>query len=108
MLAEAGQRGDAKAEYERTLELQADYLPALTGLGALLAEDGELGRAEQTLRRAIAVDGRQNEARFNLAKVLLATGRPDEARTELERVVASPTATPALKREARGRLAAVR
>ncbi|HXK10622.1 MAG TPA: sulfatase-like hydrolase/transferase [Vicinamibacteria bacterium] len=105
VLAEAGRRDEARAEYETVLRLEPDSLPALTGLGALLAGQGDLAAAEATLRRALGKDPEAAQARFNLAQVLERGKRASEAATEYRRVAEDEKAPPDLRAEARIRLA---
>ena len=78
VLREAGRRDEARAEYEAMLQLEPDRCPALTGLGVLLAGQGDLAGAEATLRRALRASPGRGQARFNLAQVLERRGRSAE------------------------------
>ncbi|HKC13636.1 MAG TPA: sulfatase-like hydrolase/transferase [Vicinamibacteria bacterium] len=107
VLAEAGRAAEAKAEYDAILKIQADYAPALTGLGALEASGGDLEAAARHLRRALEIQPDQDEARFDLAQVLDRQGRLDEAVAEYRRLVeAKSTGTP-IRARARERLASL-
>jgi tetratricopeptide (TPR) repeat protein len=63
-------------------ELEPTSVPALTGLGAVLAQQGEVAGAEATLRKAIAGDPAAAQARLNLAQLLEKSGRAAEAAAE--------------------------
>jgi Flp pilus assembly protein TadD len=101
VLAEAGRRDEARAEYEALLRLVPNDSAALTGQAAFLAEQGDLAGAERGLRQALTHQPGDVAARFNLAEVLVRLGRAAEARTEWQRVLADPQATPALRTAAR-------
>jgi choline-sulfatase len=107
VLAEAGRVAEARTEYETTLSLQADYAPALTGLGALEASGGDLEAAARHLRRALEMEPDQDEARFDLAQVLDRQGRRDEAASEYRRLVEAKATGPLIRARARERLAAL-
>ncbi|MGE5126918.1 MAG: sulfatase-like hydrolase/transferase [Betaproteobacteria bacterium] len=104
ILTEAGHRDEARAEYETVLRLEPDSVPGLTGLGALLAAQGDLGGAETVLRRALGRDAEAAQARFNLAQVLERAKRASEAAAEYRRVAADEKASPDLRAAARARL----
>jgi tetratricopeptide (TPR) repeat protein len=104
VLAEAGQPAAARGEYEAALRIDAEYVPALAGLGALQAAQGEHQAAQGALRRALELDPRADDARFNLARVLELGGDPAGARVEYERLAGAPETRPALRTAARERL----
>jgi choline-sulfatase len=97
ILAEAGRPDEARAEYETVLRLEPDSVPALTGLGALLAGT-----------RALGHDPEATQARFNLAQVLERGKRADAAAAEYRRLAEDETADPEVRAAARARLAAQR
>jgi Flp pilus assembly protein TadD len=104
LLLDAGQAGEAEAEYRTILKQDPAFAPALAGLGAVLIRRGALEEASAALRRALGVDPRQDEARFNLASVLERQGRAAEARAEYERLVRSADTPPAVRDAAQKRL----
>ncbi len=89
-------------------------MPGLTGLGAVLAGQGDLEGAEATLRRALGHDPEAAQARFNLAQVLergealraeaaaeyRAGGRGREGVPELRAAAPGPACTPPRYRQA--------
>ncbi len=105
VLGEAGRGAEARTEYDAILRVQADYAPALTGLGALEADGGDLDAAARHLRRALEVQPGQDEARFNLAQVLDRQGRRGEAVAEYRRLAGAKDTAPAIRNRARERLA---
>ncbi|HXB56176.1 MAG TPA: sulfatase-like hydrolase/transferase [Vicinamibacteria bacterium] len=107
VLAEAGHAAEAKAEYNGILTVQADYAPALTGLGALEASGGELEAAARHLRRALEMEPSQDEARFDLAEVLNRQGRRQEAAAEYRRLVEAKDTGPLIRARAREHLASL-
>ena len=104
-LEQAGQGPAAEAEFQAALRLQADYAPALAGLGTLYAREGKHAQAVQALERALAVAPQQEQARFNLAGASQQLGRVAEARAEYQRLVDAPATSPAVRAAARTRLA---
>jgi superkiller protein 3 len=82
--AASGNRKGAEAEFRRALELQADYFPALAGLGNLLARAGDDAAAMPLLRKAVQLRPRAYEGHFLLGSALNRLGQFEEARTELE------------------------
>jgi tetratricopeptide (TPR) repeat protein len=82
--AASGDRPAAEAAFKESLELQADYFPALTGLGNLLARAGDHATAVPLLRKAVAVRPKAWEAHFLLGSALNRMDEFGEARTELE------------------------
>ncbi len=75
----------ARAAYEKVLELEPGHMDALINLGRLLHEDGELEAAVVHYRRALdAADGAAPTAAFNLGLALEDLGR-DRAATDAYR-----------------------
>ena len=107
VLDEAGRPDDARREFEGILKSQPDYVPALTGLGALLAKAGQYDQAEALLRRSLTLEPVQDEGRFNLARVLEQQGKRADAAVEYRRLVENPATAPAARQAARARLAAL-
>jgi len=66
---------DAIGYLERANDVQADDPITLNYLGVASSQIGQFGKAEQSLRRAIAVKPEYAEAHFNLA-VIYATAKP--------------------------------
>ena len=95
---------DPEAVPLRILRLEPDSVPGLTGLGALLAGQGDLEGAETVLRRALGHDAEAIQARFNLAQVLERAKRASEAAAEYRRVAGDEKASPDLRAAARARL----
>ena len=81
--AASGNRQGAETEFRRALELQADYFPALAGLGNLLARAGD-DAAMPLLRKATQLRPRAYAGHFLLGSALNRLGQFEEARTELE------------------------
>jgi len=82
--AASGNRQGAEAEFRRALELQADYFPALAGLGNLLARAGDDAVAMPLLRKAVQLQPGAYEGHFLLGSALNRLGKFEEARIELE------------------------
>jgi tetratricopeptide (TPR) repeat protein len=82
--AASGDREKAEKEFRRALELQADYFPALAGLGNLLARGGDDAAAMPLLRRAVQLQPNAYEGHFLLGSALNRLGQFEEAQRELE------------------------
>ncbi|MCH7702726.1 MAG: tetratricopeptide repeat protein [Planctomycetes bacterium] len=78
--AEAGRVREASSIYERVLELNPDYVPALCRLGGNLIQLGESDRALALLRRAAALDPRHAYTQNYLGWAL--NGRGDHQSAE--------------------------
>ncbi|MBV8491591.1 MAG: sulfotransferase [Candidatus Eremiobacteraeota bacterium] len=64
-----GRLGEARARFERALELAPELSQALSGFAALLEEEGELERAEELLLRAIQVAPNSGAVYMSLASL---------------------------------------
>lgn len=69
----------AQADFTAALDSVGDYPPALTNLGNLLLEDGEVETAIVQYERAIASDREYAIAYLNLGVAYKRAGRIDEA-----------------------------
>lgn len=65
-----GKGVEAKADFERAIELKADYAPAHYQLSILLEQGNELDAAIQAAARAAQVASHDINAQFNLARLL--------------------------------------
>lgn len=72
-------REDARADFERALECDARFAPALTNIGNLLFEDGRVDEALEAYRAAVDADPDHALAYANLSAALKRAGRLDEA-----------------------------
>ena len=70
---------EARAAYERALELDPDHPDAHVNLGRLLHESGNPAQAEQHYRAALAIVPDHETAAFNLGVALEDLGRIDDA-----------------------------
>ena len=104
ILAEAGRTQEARGEFETLLRLEPDSVPGLTGLGALLAAEGDLEGAEAALRRALGHDPQAAQARLNLARLLERRGSEAAAAAEFQKLAEDEKAPPELRAAARARL----
>ena len=68
-LAATGQTADAKAAFQKAVELEPDNQYAIRSLGALAARAGDVD-AEPLLRQSLTLDPTDFYARLNLAKLL--------------------------------------
>jgi DNA-binding transcriptional MerR regulator/thioredoxin-like negative regulator of GroEL len=76
---QAPQLVEARAAYERAIELDGDFAAAWTNLGSLLAFQGEQARARDCFDEALRADPGQPEAQCNLAELALQDGEFDLA-----------------------------
>ncbi len=78
----ADRRTDAITGYQRALERNPAFLPALRSQGATLLQSGETSRAIETLERARTSAPRDAVTRLELAKAYQQTGRLSQAIAE--------------------------
>jgi Tfp pilus assembly protein PilF/peroxiredoxin len=83
----AGQPTEARAAFERALDLQPDSAEANNSLGALLAQSGEVAGAIVRFRAALEKRPDFPDALNNLAYALFQTGREQEAYDLYQRAV---------------------
>jgi len=83
-----GQNAEAKAAYERALQLKADYADANNSLGALMAQNGDVPGGIQRFRAALAAKPQFPDAMNNLGYALFQTGDPAAARALYEQALA--------------------
>jgi len=83
-----GRMADAKAAYERALQLKTDYADANNSLGALMAQNGDVPGAIQRFRAALAAKPQFPDAMNNLGYALFQTGDPAQARELYEKALA--------------------
>ena len=81
-----------KEELDTVLELDPRFTAAYVVSGNVFYEvpgllGGDVKRAEELFRKALAQDPKFTAARIGLAKTLIKTGRPDDARRELSAVL---------------------
>ena len=77
VLQALGQMSDARRAYARAVQIDARLAPALSNLCYLDFLEGQLERAVQRCRDAVAADQTFEPARHNLALVYAAAGRVD-------------------------------
>jgi lipoprotein NlpI len=78
-----GRRELARADFEEALQAKASHAPALTNLGNLLLEEGDLEAAIARYRSAIEADPDYPIAHLNLSVAYKRTGRRAEGVREL-------------------------
>jgi tetratricopeptide (TPR) repeat protein len=79
---------EARAAYQRAIELDPDHADAHVNLGRMLHEEGAPAAAEQHYRRALDADAEHPTAAFNLGVALEDLGRIRDAREAYERAIA--------------------
>ena len=70
---------EAIACFRRALELQPDYVKALSNLGLILSRTGKLDEAKAHLQQAVAINPDHAEAHNNLGNIFLEQGLLKEA-----------------------------
>lgn len=75
----------AKTSFDTALKRDAQFFPAMTGLGDLARLQENWPLAEQQYRAALAIAPEDPFARAGLGLALLAQGKKDEARVELRK-----------------------
>jgi putative PEP-CTERM system TPR-repeat lipoprotein len=97
-----GDRKNARASFEKALELKPDYLPAAANLARLDLADSQPEAARKRFESIVAKDPKNEQALLALAEVLAATKAPlNEVVATVDRAV---TVNP---RSVRARLAAI-
>ncbi|HYU27262.1 MAG TPA: tetratricopeptide repeat protein [Thermoanaerobaculia bacterium] len=84
---EVASPAEARAAYQRAIELDPDHADAHVNLGRMLHEEGAPAAAEQHYRRALDADPEHPTAAFNLGVALEDLGRIREALEAYERAV---------------------
>lgn len=79
VLDQLGRHPEARRHYANALKIKPNDPSVLSNLGLSYALAKDLGRAEATLRRAVAQPGAEPKARQNLGLVVALQGRFDEA-----------------------------
>jgi tetratricopeptide (TPR) repeat protein/thiol-disulfide isomerase/thioredoxin len=74
-LMSSGDAAEARAHFQRAVDVQPKHVGALVNLGALLARSGQQELAVEYLARAVAADPASLPARTNLAAALGTRGR---------------------------------
>jgi Flp pilus assembly protein TadD len=77
-----GRYADARNQYQRALQMQPNEMSVLNNMGMSYALEGNLAKAEQTLRQANQLPGSGAEPRIrqNLALVVGLQGRFEESK----------------------------
>ena len=105
ILAEAGRRDEARAEFETLLRLEPDSVPALTGLGALLAGQGDLAAPRRRCVARSSTSRRPRRRASTSRRCSSGAGRSAEAAAEYRTLAEDEKAPPELRAAARARLA---
>ncbi|MDJ0838269.1 MAG: tetratricopeptide repeat protein [Acidobacteriota bacterium] len=86
-LRELGRREEAGADFDRTIELKPDYVPALLVRGMFHQNNGEPDAAVADYSKAIALEPGLVSAYNNRGSLYLAAGRYAEAFSDFDRAV---------------------
>lgn len=79
ILDQSGRNSEARQVYQTALKLAPQQPSLHANLGLSYAMTNDLGRAEDSLRRAVSLPGANSQVRQNLALVIGLQGRFDEA-----------------------------
>jgi aspartate beta-hydroxylase len=92
-LAQRGQSVSAAVCWQKVLEIEAEFPPALNNLAMLAMHRGDLSMARDLLQRAVAVAPDYTMAHANLSRVHSALGDADSALSEIDAAIkADPAA----------------
>lgn len=92
-LAQRGQSISAAVCWQRVLEIEAEFPPALNNLAMQAMERGDLSMARELLQRAVAAAPDYTMAHANLSRVHSALGDADSAMFEIDAAIkADPAA----------------
>ena len=81
---EKGDFEGAVRHYQRAIEIDAQFYPALNNLGAIYERQRDHAHAEQVLLRALQVNPNDSDSYVNLGHVLYEEGRYPDAAVRLE------------------------
>ncbi len=82
-----GRVDEAIPHFQKTLELNPDYVDAHNSFGIALEKKGRLDEAIEQYTKALALDPDHPQAQYNLGNVLLRKGRPDEALVHFQKAL---------------------
>jgi tetratricopeptide (TPR) repeat protein len=74
----------AIAHYEKAVDIDPHFYPALNNLGAAYEHQGDHRRAEEVLLKSLAINPDDGQSYINLGHVFYEEGRYPEARAQLE------------------------
>ncbi|RME60770.1 MAG: tetratricopeptide repeat protein, partial [Candidatus Dadabacteria bacterium] len=86
-LIKKGQYKKAKPLLKRALDVDSNSLSALSLMGYVLAQEGDIARASAYWMKAVEIKKNLPEVTHNLSLALLALGRKKEAKAYLERLL---------------------
>jgi len=75
-----GRLKEAVSEYEKAIELKADYHVAMNNLAVVMEAEGRKDRAEAMYKKALSLNPQYPEAHLNYALLLESAKRPFEAK----------------------------
>ena len=78
---------EAKAEYEKALQIEPDYYEVLNNLSGIYYTEGRVEDAKSLLDKAINGNPKRSLAYFNLAKICTRDGETDKAIGLLSRLI---------------------
>ncbi len=87
ILAGRGQVDEAIAQYQKAVEIKADYVEALNNLGLALAQCGRLDEAIAEYQKALKIEPHSAEALDNLGIVLAGRGQVDQAVAQYQKAL---------------------
>jgi tetratricopeptide (TPR) repeat protein len=90
-LLEKGRTDEAVRHFERSLEIKPDALPTLLNLAQVEEARGQLGRAAERLRAALALEPTDGEIRTHLGTIFTKEGRLADAEREFREALKTPS-----------------
>ena len=88
-LVEEGQPNEAIVEFEKAIQIKANYAPSYNNLGNALLQNGRPDLAAAQYQRALELDPHDSQVHNNLGTLLLKEGRLDEAIEQYKEAVAA-------------------
>jgi superkiller protein 3 len=77
----------AQTDYQAVLDIDPQYAPALTNLGVVAYQTGDLDQAISLFQQALAIEPEDTETIYLLGAAYLNQDRRDEARAQFERAI---------------------
>ena len=79
----------ASSSFNKALEINSRFMPAMMGMGALLMENDRYHPALEQYKRALEIDPNHLQANLQIGRCLLQIGHPFEAESHIEKALKS-------------------
>jgi len=86
-LLQKGQVDEAMAQFQKALEIKANYADAHNNLGSALLQKGQADEAMGHFQKALEIKPNYADAHYNLGIALLKKGRVDDAMAEYQKAL---------------------